>query len=112
LMLFGFGSAVLVTEAGIHLTHALFIGTFTSMALLVGTRVLQSHGGQVKELENSPVLYLTMALTTSAMLVRVSAFYLADHYATLLGLSALLLMGAVIAWSLKFLPQILLFPQD
>jgi len=90
----------------IHVTHSFFINGIVLLSLLIGTRVLQSHGPQDKTLEDSKVLYVVTGFVVFAAATRVSAYLLPKVYLTHLSYSALMLVLAVAIWSIKYLRYI------
>ena len=92
----------------IHASHAFFISGIVLLSLLIATRVLVSHGPQIKTLENNPVLYLTSFLLILAAATRVSAVLFPELYLSHLGYSALVFVLAVILWSCKYLKYVLI----
>lgn len=90
-------------EGYIHTSHAFFISGIVLLSLLIGTRVLQSHGPKDKNLENWKGIYLISFLIILSGATRVSAFIMPESYLTHLGYSAIILGIAVIVWSIKYL---------
>jgi len=90
-------------EGSIHAGHSFFITGIVLFCLLIGTRVLQSHGPKVKALENSKILYGVSLLIILSAATRVTAVLVPEQYFKHLGFSALLLVCAVILWSFKYL---------
>jgi uncharacterized protein involved in response to NO len=89
-------------EGSIHVGHAFFLNGIVLMSLLIGVRVVQSHGPNDKAYEESPVIYLITFLVFLASATRVTAYLLPDSYLTHLGYSALILVIAVCVWLGKF----------
>lgn len=87
----------------IHGGHSFFISCIVLLSLLIGTRVLQSHGPQMKSLEQSKVLYLLTFLLILSAATRVSAYLMPESYLNHLAYSALILVVGVVIWSYKFL---------
>jgi uncharacterized protein involved in response to NO len=91
------------SEGMIHGSHAFFINGLVLLSFLVATRVIQSHGPQDKNLENWKGLYVVTALIFLASATRVSAYLLPERYLSHLGYASLLLLAAILIWSMKFL---------
>ena len=87
----------------IHIGHSFFISGIVLLSLLVATRVLQSHGPQDKNLENSKTLYVVTGLLFLAAATRVSAYFLADRYLSHLAYSSIILVSAITLWSFRYL---------
>lgn len=94
---------IFITEGLIHMGHAFFINGIVLLSLMVGTRVLQSHGPKDKTLENRKVLYLVTFLLILASATRVSAYLMPETYLTHLAYSSVVLSLAVIIWSWCYL---------
>lgn len=92
----------------IHASHAFFINGIVLLSLLIATRVLVSHGPQIKELENNRVLYVMSFLLILSSATRVSAYLLPEMYLTHLGYSALLFVIAVVLWAGTYLKYVLI----
>lgn len=105
-----FLARALWTDASIHVTHSFFINGIALLCFLIATRVLQSHGPQKKELENSRVLYVVTGIIVVAALTRVCAYLMPDSYLTHIGYSALCLAVAALTWGLKYLRFARTFP--
>ena len=90
-------------EDGIHSQHAIFIGSFVLVTSLIAIRVLQAHGPKDKEIESSSLISLITSLILLSAILRVLAFYQSDHYFGILALSAIILLLAIVLWSIKFL---------
>jgi uncharacterized protein involved in response to NO len=103
LIVTGFSARAIMSEGDIHLTHVFFIGGIVLLSLMVATRVIQSHGPKDKKLENAGVIYWVLSLTILAMLTRVSAYYLPELYLSHLAYGAMILIIAVVLWSVKYL---------
>lgn len=91
-------------EGMIHGSHAFFLNGIVLLSLLVATRVIQSHGPKLKELENWKGLYLVTFLVFFTSLTRVLAYVMPATYLTHLGYSSFVLLAALIIWSYKYLP--------
>lgn len=91
------------TEGMIHGSHAFFINGIVLLSLLVGTRVIQSHGPRDKTLENWKGLYVVTFLIFLAAATRVTAYLMPDHYLSHLGYGSILLILGVAIWSVKYL---------
>lgn len=112
LIVMSFVLKTLWPDGMIHASHAFFINGIVLMSLLIGTRVIVSHGGGGAKLENSKILYLVTSILIVAGATRVSAFLMPDHYLSHLAYSAILLVVAVVIWSGKFLrPSLVWSPQ-
>ncbi|MFL5810182.1 MAG: NnrS family protein [Flavisolibacter sp.] len=96
-----------VTEGEIHVSHSFFLGGIVLLSLLIGTRVIQSHGPKDKKLENKKVLYWVSGLILIAMLTRVTAYYMPESYLRHLGYSSIVLVSAVGLWSFNYLGYIM-----
>lgn len=90
-------------EGMIHASHSFFISGVVLLSLLIGTRVLVSHGPKDKTLENRRVLYVISFFTILAAATRVSAFLMPDAYLSHLGYSSLILSLAVLIWCASYL---------
>ncbi len=95
----------------IHASHAFFFSGIVLLTLLIATRVLQSHGPKEKNLENLKLLYVVTGLILFAGATRISAFLMPAHYLRHLGYSSIVLSFAVILWSIRFLPYVLVKKQ-
>lgn len=95
-----------VKEGEIHVSHSFFLGGIVLLSMMIATRVIQSHGPKNKQLENSKILYVVTGFVILAMLTRVSAFYMPEHYLNHLSYGAIVLILAVIIWSLKYLKYV------
>ncbi|MGE3611063.1 MAG: NnrS family protein [Bacteriovoracaceae bacterium] len=91
------------TEAPIHALHSFFINGIVLLNFLIATRVIVSHTGQDKELENSKWLYFISGMIIFAAATRVTAYLMPDHYLSHLGYSSFILSIAIVTWSLKYL---------
>lgn len=87
----------------IHASHAFFLSGILLLTLLIATRVLQSHGPKISELENSKILYFITAMIILAGATRVSAFLMPEQYLRHLGYSSFIVAIAVCVWSYKYL---------
>lgn len=94
------------TDGGIHANHGFFINGIVLLSMLIGTRVVQSHGPKMKELENWKGLYIVTGLVLLASSTRVSAYLMPDSYLRHLGYSSLILAVAIAFWSQKYLRYI------
>lgn len=94
-------------EGGIHAGHAFFINGLVLLSLLIGTRVLVSHGPQVKKLEDWRGLYFITGVIFLASATRISAYLMPDSYLRHLGYASILLSLAVMIWANKYLRFIL-----
>lgn len=103
LIVLSFLLRALLSDAGIHASHALFINGIALLSFLIATRVIQSHGPEDKTLENSKVLYVVTALIFLASATRISAYLMPDTYLHHLAYSAIVLALAVIIWGGKYL---------
>lgn len=90
-------------EGGIHLSHSFFINGIVLLCLLIGTRVLQSHGPKDKTLEDWKGLYVITGIVFLAAATRISAYYLPNVYMSHLAYSSFLLTIGVLIWSFKYL---------
>lgn len=90
-------------EGMIHVSHSFFINGIVLMSLLIGTRVLQSHGPKDPSLENSKILYVVSFFIVLAAATRVSAYLMPDHYLSHLAYSSIILCLGAIIWSTKYL---------
>lgn len=103
LIVLSFLLRVILSEAGIHASHSLFINGITLLSFLIATRVIQSHGPNDKRLENKKVLYIVTALIILASITRISAYYMPEAYLRHLSYSALVLGLGVIIWAATYL---------
>lgn len=94
------------SEGVIHASHSFFINGIVLLSLLIGTRVIQSHGPKDKKLENLKILYFITFLVVFSSATRVSAFIMPDTYLNHLAYSSIVLMLALIIWSLKYLKYV------
>lgn len=90
-------------EGEIHIGHSFFISGIVLLALLIATRVLQSHGPKDTNLENKKVLFLISFFLILAATTRVSAFMLPELYFSHLAYSSIILSLAVLIWSWNYL---------
>lgn len=90
-------------EGGIHFSHAFFINGIVLLCLLVGTRVLQSHGPKDSKLENWKGLYVVTGIVFVAAATRVSAYLMPDTYLNHLAYSSFLLSIGILIWAFKYL---------
>src|SRR5690606_9844373 len=93
----------LLSDAGIHASHSLFINGIALLSFLIATRVIQSHGPNDKSLENSKVLYVMTALIFLASATRIRAYLMPETYLRHLSYSAIVLALGVIIWGVKYL---------
>lgn len=98
------------TEGMIHGSHAFFINGLVLLSLLVGTRVIQSHGPKDMTLENWKGLYVVTFLVFLSSATRVSAYLMPEQYLSHLGYASVLLVLAVFIWSGKYLRYVLEAP--
>jgi hypothetical protein len=105
-ILISFFMKVFWEEGGIHASHAFFINGIVLLSLLIGTRVLQSHGPNDSKLEDWKGIYVISCLVFISSATRVSAYLLPESYLTHLGYSSLILAAAVLIWSYKYLRYI------
>lgn len=99
----GFMLKMLSQEGAIHYSHAFFINGIVLLSLLVGTRVLQSHGPKDNKLEDWKGLYIVTIMIFIAAATRVSAYLMPEVYLTHLAYSSLTLSAALVIWSFKYL---------
>ncbi|MFA7613902.1 MAG: NnrS family protein [Candidatus Caldatribacteriota bacterium] len=90
----------------IHASHSFFINGIVLLSLLIGTRVVQSHGPKDKNLENLKILYFITFLVVFSAATRVSAFIMPETYLNHLAYSSIVLMLALIIWSIKYLKYV------
>lgn len=90
----------------IHASHSFFFSGIVLLSLLIGTRVLQSHGPQDKTLENKKMLYWVTFLVLFAGATRISAYLMPELYLRHLAYSSIVLTVAVLIWSYRYLPFI------
>lgn len=98
---------VIFYNDGNHISHTFFLSGLVLLTLMVATRVIQSHGPKDPTLENSPVLWWSTGLILLAMLTRVTAFYMPDHYLNHLAYASTVLLVATLLWSWKYLRYLL-----
>ena len=110
MILISFILKVLWADGAIHLGHSFFINGIVLLVLLIATRVIQSHGPQQAELENRKRIYLVTFLLFMAACTRVFAFIMPDLYLSHLAYSALMLLLAVVIWSISYLKFIFCLP--
>lgn len=94
----------------VHEVHGIFINGFVMLALLIGTRVVQSHSLNLKELEDKKPLYWIFLLTFSSSLTRVAAPYAGALYFELLAVASILLLLSTGLWCAKYLKLVWVFP--
>lgn len=107
MIVFSFLAQALVTEGEIHISHSFFLGGIVLLSLLIGTRVIQSHGPKDKNLENQKILFVITSLVILAMLTRVSAYYMPESYLRHLGYGSIVLVLAVLIWSFCYLKYVI-----
>jgi uncharacterized protein involved in response to NO len=95
------------SEGMIHGSHAFFINGLVLLSLLIGTRVIQSHGPKDKGLENWKGLYVVTLLMFLSSMTRVSAYLLPERYLSHLGYASILLLLGVFLWAGKYLRYVL-----
>jgi uncharacterized protein involved in response to NO len=100
---FSFILKVLWPLGASHASHAFLIGAVVLLCILIGTRVVVSHGPGDKELEKWRGLYWVTGLVLLAMSTRVSAYLMPDLYFSHLGYGAFVLMLAIVIWLYKYL---------
>ncbi len=103
MIVISFVAKVLWIDGAIHLSHSFFINGIVLLSLLISTRVLQSHGPKLPELENKKLLYIVTAFIFIAAATRVSAFVLPDMYLSHLAYSAIMLVAGVVIWGQQYL---------
>lgn len=106
LIVVSFLSKPFIHEGDIHVSHSFFINGIVLLSLMIGTRVIQSHGPKDKSLETKKILYVITGLIVLAALTRVSAYYLPNVYLTHLAYSSVVLSLAVILWAFRYLRYI------
>lgn len=110
MILVSFVLKVFFTEGLIHIGHAFFINGIVLLSLLIGTRVLQSHGPQDKKLENARVLYVITAFIMIAAATRVGAFFMPESYLRHLAYSSIMLSFGTAIWSYRYLRFVRVIP--
>lgn len=96
----------ILSEAGIHASHSLFINGIALLSFLIATRVIQSHGPNDKALENSKVLYVMTSLIFLSSATRISAYLMPETYLRHLSYSAIVLALGVIIWGIRYLKYV------
>ncbi len=91
------------SEGMIHGSHVFFINGLVLLSLLVGTRVIQSHGPKNKLLENWKGLYVVTFLVFFSSLTRVSAYIFPEQYLSHLGYASIMLLLGIFIWAVKYL---------
>lgn len=87
--------------------HATYIGGFGLMMLVMGVRVVSSHGGVDSYWSGIRPFHAWIAVATAgAVLVRVAAPMFPSMYASLLALAAILWDAALLAWAVTLLPRV------
>lgn len=103
LIVLSFLLRALLSDAGIHASHALFINGIALLSFLIATRVIQSHGPDDKSLENKKTLFVVTALIFLSSATRISAYLMPETYLRHLSYSAIVLALAVIIWASAYL---------
>ena len=94
----------------IHASHSFFINGIVLLSLLIGTRVLQSHGPQDKNLENKKILFFISGFIFLAALTRILAFIMPELYLKHLAYSAMMLVIGVVIWGVGYLRFASVYP--
>lgn len=100
---------VIWIDWGIHVGHAFFINGIVLLSLLIATRVLQSHGPKLPELEDRKVLAVITTIIILAGATRVSAYLLPEQYLSHLAYSSIILSMGIIIWGFTYLRYVLSF---
>ncbi len=114
LLLAGFLAIVLFPEYRISLLHMTLVGGFAIVTLIVATRVIFGHSGNLSLLERpNRWLWIAAGFMILAMATRISGDFwpkvLASHY----NYGAVTWVIAVILWALYVLPKVILRdPED
>lgn len=113
LMLAGFLAIVFLPAYRISLLHLTLAGGFALITLIVATRVIFGHSGNLKLLERpNRWLWVAAGLVVLAMATRISGDFwpkvLASHYSY----GAVIWVLAVLLWSIYVLPKVLLRDED
>jgi uncharacterized protein involved in response to NO len=96
-------AAALLPQYRVELLHALFIGGFGVLILVIGTRITLSHGNFSLIAERrSKALVASALLLIVAMLVRGSASFFPTYYVTMLGVAGVAWMAGLIVWGAAF----------
>lgn len=103
MIVLSFVAKAFLPDGGIHISHSFFLGGIVLISLMIGTRVIQSHGPKDKNLESKKVLYWVTGLVVLAMATRVSAYYMPAHYLGHLAYSSFVLVMAVLLWGHSYL---------
>ena len=84
--------------------HLAFMAGFSMLTLLVATRVLYGHGGEIERFQAAlPWAGLMLALTLGAIAARVGADFRPENYIALIWVSALLWIVAALVWAVRVL---------
>ena len=110
LIVFSYLLRALWPDGMIHGSHAFFINGIVLLSLLVGTRVIQSHGPKDKSLENWKGLYVVTFFIFVSSATRVTAYLMPEHYLTHLGYASIMLVFGVILWGFKYLRYVVEVP--
>ncbi len=96
-------AAALVPQYRLELLHALFIGGFGVLILVIATRITLSHGNFSLIVERrSKALVASAVLLIVAMLVRGTASFFPAYYVTMLGVAGIAWMTGLIVWGSAF----------
>ena len=106
LIVASFALKALWPDGLIHANHAFFLNGIVLLSLLIATRVIQSHGPKLKELENWRGLYVVTGIILLASATRVTAVLLPEVYLTHLGYSSFVMVVGVLIWSIKYLKYV------
>jgi hypothetical protein len=103
----GFGALVFFPVHRIGLLHLTLIGGFAVITLVVATRVVYGHSGNIERLRGpNRWLFAAVTLMLLAMATRISGdlwpAVMASHYTY----GALLWLGAVLFWAVYVLPKV------
>ena len=86
--------------------HIVFIGGFGLMTLVMGLRVVSSHGGVAGLWENARSLMLPIAgMALAGLVLRIAAGLLMGHYFPLLALGAACWIVALAIWAVALVPK-------
>jgi len=97
--------AALTTRYHVAALHLVFLGGFSLLVLTVGARVTLSHGGYMRlEARNWPMAWV-IACVAGALILRVIADAMPEHYFTTIAVAAGLWMVACLLWAASFVPK-------
>jgi len=106
-VILGTWAAALTHRYHVAALHLIFIGGLSLMILMVGARVVLSHGGYMAlEPANRPIRWVGTGVTV-ALLLRLAVDTTAEHYFQVAAAAAAVWMAACILWLVYHLPKMI-----